>query len=318
MSERALLYSPTSLQHRIIVLYEATGLGSEFANYTLRSLLSEGVLRYATVEKAKDGRHEARTVECEGPTGLIVTTTAVRLHHENETRLLSLTIGDSREDTREILQRQGADAENTADEPAFAHGIERWRALHEWLALGEHRVVIPYATALTQLIPPVGIRLRRDFPAILSLIKAHALLHQRSRNRTRLGLIIASIEDYRVVRRLVADLVSHGLDTAVPYTIRETVRAVKTFRRNNDRSATVTDLVGLLRLDKSVVWRRVKAAIDNGYLRNDEPQRGRPAQLRLGDPLPEDIQVLPDPLLGELMAHCIRLVKRELESDRTR
>jgi hypothetical protein len=63
MSERALLYSPTSLRHRIIVMYEAAGLGSEFSNYTLRSLMSEGVLRYATVEKSKDGRHESRTVE---------------------------------------------------------------------------------------------------------------------------------------------------------------------------------------------------------------------------------------------------------------
>jgi hypothetical protein len=318
MSERALLYSPTSLQHRMIVMYEAAGIGSEFSNYILRSLMTEGVLRYATVEKSKDGRHESRTVECEGPTGLIVTTTAVRLHHENETRLLSVTIGDSREHTRAILQRQAAAAEDATEEPAFAHGIERWHALHEWLALGDHRVVIPYATALSELIPPVGIRLRRDFPALLSLIKAHALLHQKSRKRTRRGVVIANIEDYRVVRRLVADLVSHGLDTAVPYTIRDTVRAVKTFRRQNGRPATVTDLVGLSRLDKSVVWRRVKAAIDSGYLRNDEQQPGKPAQLRLGDPLPDDMELLPDPEFVELTAHFMQLVRRDLESGRAR
>ena len=34
-------------------------------------------------------------IEREGPTGLIVTTTALRLHPENETRMLSLTVTDT-------------------------------------------------------------------------------------------------------------------------------------------------------------------------------------------------------------------------------
>src|SRR5206468_1584097 len=51
MSERALAYSEEPLAHRMMVLYEAAGLHGEFASYLIRSLLSEGRLRYETVEK---------------------------------------------------------------------------------------------------------------------------------------------------------------------------------------------------------------------------------------------------------------------------
>ena len=55
MSERALAYSEESLQHRVLVVYEAVGLEGNFASYLVRSLLSEGRVRYETVEKTKDG-----------------------------------------------------------------------------------------------------------------------------------------------------------------------------------------------------------------------------------------------------------------------
>jgi hypothetical protein len=65
-------------------------MSGEFATYLMRSLLSEGRVRYETVEKTSEGM-KPRLIEREGPTGLIVTTTAVKLHPENETRMLSLT-----------------------------------------------------------------------------------------------------------------------------------------------------------------------------------------------------------------------------------
>ena len=72
MSERALAYSNEPLQHRFLVLYEVTGMSGDMASYLIRSLLSEGCIRYETVEKTKDGL-QARLIEREGPTGLLVT-----------------------------------------------------------------------------------------------------------------------------------------------------------------------------------------------------------------------------------------------------
>src|SRR5215216_2084632 len=91
--------------------------------------------------------------------------------------------------------------------------FEPWHALQIWLESAEHRVSIPYAKILADLIPPVAVRLRRDFGALLNLIRAHALLHQASRHRDAKGRIIATIEDYVAVRELVVDLVGEGVET---------------------------------------------------------------------------------------------------------
>jgi hypothetical protein len=109
MSDRALAYSSEPLRHRHLVIYEAAGMASDFATYLIRSLLSEGRLRYETVEKTKDGL-APRLIEREGPTGLIVTTTSLRLHPENETRMLSLTITDTPDQTAAVFRALAQDS----------------------------------------------------------------------------------------------------------------------------------------------------------------------------------------------------------------
>jgi hypothetical protein len=286
MSERTLAYSEEPIKHRFLVLYEAAGMSGEFATYLIRSLLSEGRLRYETVEKTSEGL-KPRLIEREGPTGLIVTTTAVKLHPENETRLLSLAVNDTREQTRDVLAA-------LAEEDGEAPDLNPWQALQEWLATAEHRVHIPYAKVLAGLIPPVAVRLRRDFPAVLNLIRAHAVLHQATRDKDEQGRIVAKIEDYAAVRRLVADLVSEGVEAAVPKTIRETVEVVEQgLGDSNVEAVTVAAVARELKLDNSTALRRVRAAIDRGHLENLEDRKGRPARLVLGDPLPDDAEVLP-------------------------
>jgi hypothetical protein len=146
-SERALAYTDADLKHRFLVLYEAAGMTGDMASYLVRSLLSEGRLIYAVVEKTSEGLRPRR-IEKEGPTGLLVTTTAVRLHPENETRLLSLQVTDTQEQTKAIMQALAADTSRLVD-------LTQWMALQTWIAHAEHRVVIPYAKALAALIPPL-------------------------------------------------------------------------------------------------------------------------------------------------------------------
>lgn len=75
MSDRALAYDDEPLAHRMLVLYEAAGLSGDMATYLMRSLLSEGLVRYVTVERTSEGLRP-RLIERPGPTGLLVTTTA--------------------------------------------------------------------------------------------------------------------------------------------------------------------------------------------------------------------------------------------------
>jgi hypothetical protein len=207
MSDRALAYSTEPLKHRHLVIYEAAGMASDFATYLIRSLLSEGRLRYETVEKTRDGL-EPKLIEREGPTGLIVTTTSLRLHPENETRMLSLTVSDTQEQTAAVFRALANGRAQGAD-------LSRWRSLQTWVAASNCAVVIPYAPALAEVVPPVAIRLRRDFKMILTLIRAHTLLHQASRRKDADGRLIAEIADFAAVRELVADLVAEGADATI-------------------------------------------------------------------------------------------------------
>ena len=94
------------------------------------------------------------------------------------------------------------------------------------LAGAEHRVTIPYASQLAALIPPLAVRMRRDFGTLLALIRAHAVLHQMNRARDAAGRIIASLDDYKVVRGIVADVLAEGVQSTVSPTVRETVETV--------------------------------------------------------------------------------------------
>ena len=288
MSERALAYSVEPLSHRMLVIYEAAGIRGEFVTYLVRSLLSEGCVRYETVKKTKDGL-KPRLIQREGPIGLIVTTTSVSLHPENETRLLSLTVTDTPEQTRSILM---ALADETVNQP----DLEPWHSLQTWLEHAEHRVFIPFARALAEKIPPVATRLRRDFRTFLNLIRANTVLHQAQRERDERGRITASLEDYKVVWELVADLMSECLDVTVSPTLRETVDVVRRLTDRNQETTTNCRMVaGELKLDKSSALRRVRVAIEKGYVRNLEDRKGHEAKLVCGEPLPAELTILPRP-----------------------
>jgi hypothetical protein len=286
MSDRALAYSKEPLKHRHLIIYEAAGMASDFSTYLVRSLLSEGHLRYETVEKTKEGLGP-RLIEREGPTGLIVTTTRLRLHPENETRMLSLTITDTREQTAAVFRALAQECNHVEID------LTRWQALQNWLATGPCQVVIPFADKLAKLVPPVAVRLRRDFKLVLMLVRAHALLHQASRQKDEDGRVIAEIEDYKVVRELIGDLVAVGVDVTIKSEIREVVEAVRALLEKGQEEVRQSELKSVLQLDKSAISRRVADALDGGFLRNLEDRKGRPARLVLGDALPNNRGILP-------------------------
>jgi hypothetical protein len=285
MSERSLAYSNEPLKHRMLVLYEAAGIGGEFVSYLIRSLLSEGRVRYETVEKTSEGMRP-RMIEREGPTGLLVTTTKTRLDSELETRLLSIPANDSAEQTRLVLVSLAAGHGPAVD-------MSPWHSLQEWLGLSEHRVDIPFAPQLARAIPAVAVRLRRDFGAVLNLIRAHALLHQATRERDEQGRIVATLDDYAVVRGLVADLVAEGVQSAVPPTVRETVNAVE--EMGDPAGVTAVKVAKRLSLDKASASRRLRDAGERGYLSNLETRRGQPGKWIAADPMPDGIELLPAP-----------------------
>ena len=171
-----------------------------------------------------------------------------------------------------------------------------WHELQYWLADGQRRVEVPYAEVLATLIPPIAVRLRRDFGSLLGLIRAHALLHRATRPVDQDGRILATLEDYVRVRELVVDLISAGIGAQVSDATRETVKAVAELTAGDEEKRISNKMLAEhLKLDRSAVSRRVKVALDGGYLINDEDRARKPTRLRIGEPLPDDIVVLPEP-----------------------
>jgi hypothetical protein len=118
----------------------------------------------------------------------------------------------------------------------------------------------------------------------LALIRSHARLHQLNRERDPQGRVVATLGDYAAVRELAADLMADSVDRTVPATTRDTVAAVAGLAAAGE--TTVIAVAHGLGLDKSAASRRVRVAVDRGYLRNLEDRHGHPVRLALGDSLP--------------------------------
>jgi hypothetical protein len=298
MSDHALACGEEDLVHRMLVIYEAEGFSSENASRLIRSLLSESRIRYETVMKTAEGL-KGVLIDREGPTGLLTTTTAASLHPENETRMLSLLVTDTKDQTRRVMQSLARQAEAPGESSGLTdEDLKPWHSHQQYLAATPDTVAIPYAPILADLIPPVAVRLRRDLTTLFGLIKSHALLHKATRDRHADGHVMATVMDYAVVRELVGGFLETTVETTVPETTREVVQAVKSLlgdRPSESRWVMAAAVATRLKLDKSATSRRIKGALGKGYLVNNEVRKGRPMQLVMGDPLPEDQTLLPSP-----------------------
>ncbi len=294
LSEKALIYFEGDFDHKILSMGEATGADEQsFQDYLLRELMSEGVLRYQTVQKVGAEMQTIQIVK-HGPVSFLVTTTKTLLHPENETRLLSLDIDDSEEQTRAVLSKVSA-IEGMNDVGARVD-FGPWQDFQRWLEGGEHKVIVPYAKSLAAAVPPRSVRLRRDLGQVLRAIKAHALLHRNHRERGDHGVIVADIDrDYAAIRDLMHGLLQETAEVAIKKTVVQTIEAVNKLTEDMPKEqGTTAKAVGKeLKLDRSAARRRLLAGQDEGFIINLEEKRGRPGRYRTTDETREEEVMLP-------------------------
>jgi len=107
--------------------------------------------------------------------------------------------------------------------------------------------------------------------------------------------VVATLDDYKAVYELVIDLFNEGVEASVSPSVREAVRAVAAMCAQGEDTVSVSELAKRLNLDKSATSRRVRVACELGYLINLEERRGKPARLTIGEPMPDEEEVLPRP-----------------------
>jgi phage/plasmid primase-like uncharacterized protein len=277
LSEKALLYLPDdgNLAHKILVMAEAPKdeQQQQFQLMMLRELMSRGVLEYPVVQKTEHG-FETVTKRVEGPVAFLLSTTKIEVDQENETRLLSLELDDSPEQTERVMQQ-------VAKREGWNLGAQQidftpWHDFQRWLATGERRVHISYAPDLIKLIPPKAVRLRRDSGQLLRAIKAHALLHREHRKLGRAtGAIMATFDDYAAVRGLMLDPLSENAEVKMRRSWPETIAAVQTAAATQG-GAPLKRIADILRLDTSATRRRLNELIKKGYVMLADARKGHP------------------------------------------
>jgi hypothetical protein len=170
MSERALAYSNESLKPRHLVIFEAAALTSGFATY----LLSEGRMPYETVARLEtvwypnSSSAKGRRVSSSPPP-----TSAAPRKREPDAEF---AVSDSQEQMAGIFR-------SLARRSVKHRDLGNWQALRRGSQPNLERSKSPSQQGLADLVPPISVRLRRDFKTILILIRAHALLHQASRRK---------------------------------------------------------------------------------------------------------------------------------------
>ena len=312
MSERALIYNEKlKLKHRYLVIQEAAGLNDGVGRVFLRQLLSEGKVRYATVQSTKDGLVGKDLPPLEGPTGLLMTTTANALHAEDESRMLSYHLEESPQRMREALVQQAL----LRARPPMPIDTAPWFALDEYVRTHDKKVDIPFLASLGRKMPTSHNRAMRDFPQLTSLIEAYALVHQCKRERSRDGKVVATVDDYAAVRQLLQKPLSEGFEKAVPQNVREVVETVKAllaekqleldpfqaeFGNGAPAGVSQREVAQALDRDRSVISRNVGVAIDQGFLEDLNPGQGRKSHLVIGEQGLPSGSVLPDPAELEL------------------
>ncbi len=291
-SERALIYDEDGdYKHKIVIVAEADSLPDEGpAASAIRALASENEMRYDVVEQeGGTGSFHTRHIVKPGPTGLITTSTEP-LDPQMATRMLMVAVSETPEQTQVILFSQAASANGTQPNPP---DVSVLRALQRWLELyGDSDVSIPYSMQLADKVPVGLVRVRRDFPQLLALIAAFAILHQRQRERDEAGRVVAALDDYRMARELLLAVFAETTSGGVSNAVRETVEGVSSLY--DTEPVSVSALAHVLGLHRSTVYRRVNTAVDLDLLVNTEERKGRPARLILGAPLPENRPALPE------------------------
>jgi hypothetical protein len=270
-SAKALFRTQMSLKHAVLYIQELAD--SEGADFSIRTLQSDNELRYEATEKQPDGSLANVEYTVEGPTTIIQTTTKNHLHPENETRVVPVYLDESPEQTDRITlaERRRATGKRRGLPPEKRESIRA--AWHDAVRLLKPlEVVIPFAERIN--VPSTPLRLRRDVPRLLNIIRLVAWLHQHTRDRDAHGGIIATEADFERAIEMVGESFSRAWKALSPS--EETVynactKLPEKLRRGGFKRTHVEKV--LEKVGETLSTRTVQACLSNlveaGYLDSD-------------------------------------------------
>lgn len=190
------------LSGHILAIEEAPGISD--AQPYVRPIFSERGLRIITAQALGGGNVVSQVIEVKGCPAFVTTSCSPLIDDQMSTRIWILSTDESVEQTKRILEFEAY--KEKYPKPA---GIEEEKeAIRDSLKeLKPVKVLIPYADFID--FPYSKIRVRRDFPKLLALIKVSAYLHQYQRPRLVLNgeeYVIATFADYNIAYTLARNV----------------------------------------------------------------------------------------------------------------
>ena len=214
LTGQALFYKgEDSLRHKCLAIAEVAG--AEGARYALRNLISDRKLVIeSTIKNALTGRLETQLNTVYGPTAVFETTTNPDTDPETKSRYVLLSVDESAEQTKAILeaQRQSHTLEGRKRRKAREAVLAKHHALQRLLE--PVAVVNPFEPLLSY--GDDRLAFRRDHPKYLNLILAVTFLHQMQRPRKHdpeLGdYIETTLDDIAIANELAHQLFGQSQD----------------------------------------------------------------------------------------------------------
>lgn len=259
VTSKALVHRQGDLSHKI--LYIAEHSGSEGADYSIRTILSEGeVSIMLPIKNEITGNFETveKRITAKGLV-FVETTTRDRIHGENQTRVFDLYVDESEKQTANILSMQAAQMET--DNPDVVEQINVWRAAQSLL---KKRIVhVPYAKELADNFPTHSTRARRDFKRLLSLICSHTMLYQHQRKTSSDGRLIATYDDLSGVLSIIQRVLEDSQRALSPKQA-EILNIIKS--EDVPAEFSIGDLSEVAKVDRKTLRRHLKYFTSEGLV----------------------------------------------------
>ncbi|HPM11319.1 MAG TPA: helix-turn-helix domain-containing protein, partial [Paludibacter sp.] len=209
-SERSLYYLDQGIAHKCMVVMEGFQFSSDRGDselaYTVRVLLSEGMLRRAVTEKDEEtGKFVTREIVLNGPTSFITTTIESNLEAQLDDRMFTIHPDESIDQTKRIITNRARQKAGNILKPDDRE-IRMWKSFHR--SLKPISVVIPYAEIISEYLTQrntLPIAARRAFNKVLNVVQTITCTYQFQRQQDAEGNVIATIADYFMALQIVAE-----------------------------------------------------------------------------------------------------------------
>jgi len=261
-----------TLQNTILAIEDYDGL-SEEAEYALREMQTNNVLRSAVSTKDDSGHIESGIKEVHGPIASIVCTTRGSVYPDNMSRLFILAMDESEAQTTRIIGYQNQKAAGLIDPDTERQALLLLR--HLVASLKPYDVVNPYATRVH--LPVRDEAQRRLNGLYQQFVRMVTLLYQYQRGRDDQGRLVSTKQDVAIAIQLMFEVIVLKVDELdgalrqfferLKAYIRRQLKQRKNGRTESEYLFTQRELRQALQLSKSHICRYLHDLTDLEYLR---------------------------------------------------